>query len=170
MFFSMSHFNRFQSGTSVLVVLAISATTVASALPLAPAAAQVFVSQRRFDNEVSISRGTQIPVDLNKEKILVAKDEILPVTLKVAANIRSRSRQLLIPYGSEIVGKIEPTGGGSRFAAEKLVIDEREQYNLYASSSPVNRTQTIEEGASTADILNILTRRILPPYRRDGGS
>lgn len=153
MFFSMSNFNRFQAGNSILLVLAISATTIASALPLSPAAAQVFVSQRGFDNEVSIPRGTQIPVELDQEKILVAEDETLPVTLKVAANIRSRNRQLLIPYGSQIVGRIEPTGGGSRFTAEKLIIDERKQYNLYASSLTVSRTQTIEEGATTADIL-----------------
>jgi hypothetical protein len=152
--------------TAMLVALLMSATAVSPIFSLAPASAQLFPSRDRSERDRSFSRraiipeGTEIPVMYDEaEKILVTKDETVPVTLEVAANIRNRDGDILIPYGSEIIGEIQPVESeeGSRFVAETLVIKEdgetiREK-SLDATSDVVTRTETVEEGASVGDIL-----------------
>lgn len=162
--------------TSALIALLVSTTTITPFFSLFPAAAQLFPrpSNSVFNsNRVVIPAGTQIPVQYDEaEKILVTREETMPLTLKVAANLKNRNGTILIPYGSEIVGQIEPSGNGSRFVAQKLVIKrcdsapltgarecapESEQqsleYSLDATSEVVTRTETVKEGASAGDIL-----------------
>jgi hypothetical protein len=152
--------------TAMLVALLMSATAVSPIFSLAPASAQLFPSRDRSERDRSFSRraiipeGTEIPVMYDEaEKILVTKDETVPLTLEVAANIRNRDGDILIPYGSEIIGEIQPVESeeGSQFVAETLVIKEdgetiREK-SLDATSDVVTRTETVEEGASVGDIL-----------------
>ena len=61
----------------------------------------------RYSSDV-IPRGVVIPVEYDQEKILVTPEETVPVTLLVAADIKDSSRNILIPYGSEIDGEIQP--------------------------------------------------------------
>jgi hypothetical protein len=107
-----------------------------------------------------VPSGTQIPVKYGKEKILVTKDETTPITLKVAVNIRNRNRDILIPEGSEIKGKIQPaetnSKEGQRFVAESIVVNYRGQKRdlpINASSRIITRTETIEEGTDVSSIL-----------------
>jgi hypothetical protein len=107
-----------------------------------------------------VPSGTQIPVTFEKDKILVAKDETAPVTLKVAVNIRNRNRDILIPEGSEIKGKLQPAEAnskeGSRFVAEKIIINQngqKREITINASSRIVTRTETIDEGTDVSSIL-----------------
>jgi hypothetical protein len=154
--------------TAVLVALLMSATAVAPIFSLAPASAQLFPSRdrersdrdRSFSRRIIVPEGTEIPVMYDEaEKILVTKDETVPVTLEVAANIRNRDGDLLIPYGSEIVGEIQPVESeeGSQFVAETLVIkkdgEKIRERSIDATSDVVTRTETVEEGASVGDIL-----------------
>jgi hypothetical protein len=86
------------------------------------------------------------------EKVLVMKDETAPLTLQVAANVRDRQGRVLIPYGSEIIGELQPANGGTRFVAEEIVLDDDER-SLDATSKVVTRTETVEKGANAGDIL-----------------
>lgn len=102
---------------------------------------------------VVIPAGTTLPVRYDDaERILVTPEETVPLTLQVAANIRDRNGRILIPFGSEIVGQIEPAESGARFFAREIVIDGRRQ-SFDGSSGIVTRTETVRQGSSTGDIL-----------------
>ena len=103
----------------------------------------------------TIPRGFVIPVEYEEEKILVTPEETVPVSLLVAADIKDSRRNILIPYGSEILGQIEPdeAESGSFFSAEEIVFPDGSTQSIEAVSQVVTRRETIKEGASAGDIL-----------------
>jgi len=157
--------------TSVFMALTATAVTMTNLVNITPATAQLFPQQEREYNSPrepnsrqpirnndtyssnDIPEGFVIPVEYEKEKILVTPEETVPVTLTVAANIRDSRRNVLIPYGTEIVGKIEPSGDGSRFVAEELVFADGTTQSIDATSDVITRTEKVKKGASTGDIL-----------------
>ncbi len=154
----------FKPTTSLLTALTIGTVAATTLVNITPAKAQLFPSQRQSNpypqrtnnnnyNFGVIPRGVVIPVGYEQEKILVTKEETVPITLIVAANIRDSNRNTLIPYGTEVVGQIEPAGNGSRFVAEELVFPDGTAQYIDATSNVVTRTETIEQGADTGDIL-----------------
>jgi hypothetical protein len=159
---SKSKFNYFKSGTSSFIALTLSAATFVSVIPTNSVSAQVFKgrSSSTYPNSPSrssryvIPEGTTIPLKHDKEKILVTKNETVSITLKVAGNVKNRQGVILIPANSEIVGQIEPTrNGGSRFVAEKLIIDSgREEYDLQATSDVVTKTERVG-GTNVEDVV-----------------
>ena len=155
----------FKPATSLITVLTISTAVITPMVNLAPASAQLFPSDRRVDRRTDrydrdrnysrtvIPAGVEIPVEFEKDKILVSQGETVSITLTVAANIRDRYRNTLIPYGSEISGQIEPAGDGARFVAEELTLPNGRTQFINADSRIITRTETIEKGADTGDIL-----------------
>jgi hypothetical protein len=174
------------------IALLISTTAITPWLVLTPASAEPLfrspgsaqgggTTGNTYYNQSLVPAGTQIPVDFEKEKILVTKEETVPVTLKVAANLKTPNGVTLIPFGTQIVGKIQPVGGGSQatstssqtvngssqsttttsqstgagsqFVAEKIVFSDGRQFPLNANSAPVTRTEVVKKGANTGDIL-----------------
>jgi hypothetical protein len=156
---SMSKFKRSTSQTTLLLALMVSSTAITTFLPLTSATAQFLrISPYLIAvNQGVIPAGTQIPVMYEENKILLTPDETIDVTLEVAQDIKDRNGTIIIPYKSEIEGKIEPAGQGSQFIAEKIVIKEGEddsiEQSIDASSQIVNRTETIKKGASAGSIL-----------------
>lgn len=155
----------FKPATSLITLLIIG-TTLTPLVNLAPASAQLFPSRERKDRDYQdrdyrdrdysstvIPAGTQIPVEFEEDKILVTKTETAPITLTVAANIRDRNRNTLIPYGTEISGQIEPARNGSRFVAEELIFPDGTTQFINANSRIITRTETVKGGASAGDIL-----------------
>lgn len=104
---------------------------------------------------VTIPAGTTIPVRYEEaEKIVMAPEETIPLTLTVAANVRNSFGTVLIPYGSEVVGELRPVpGGGVQFIADELISEGSGRQFINATSGVVTRTETISRGASTGDIL-----------------
>lgn len=151
----------FKTTTSALITLTISLAALAPLIPLAPASAQLFPSQGRptrsspdrVYSSVVIPAGTQIPVEYDKDKILVTKEETAPLTVRVAANIKDRNGNTLIPYGSEISGQIEPAEGGSRFVAREIIFPDGTTQSINATSEVVTRTETVKRGAGAGNIL-----------------
>lgn len=154
--------------TSLLMILSASATTMVNSLNIAPAQAQLFPEQRptrereynsprRNQTTIpnTVPQGFVIPVEFEEEKILVTPDETVPVTLLVAANVRDSRRNTLIPYGSEIIGKIEPyeDESGSWFVAEEIVFPDGTSQSIDAVSEVVTERETIKKGANAGDIL-----------------
>jgi hypothetical protein len=96
----------FRCKTISFLALLIGATTVAPVISFNPAnAGPLFRSQgssTSYDQSI-LPAGTQIPVEFEKEKILVTKEETVPVTLKVAANLKTSGGAILVPYGTQIV-------------------------------------------------------------------
>jgi hypothetical protein len=115
--------------------------------------AQANTTQQQTDQLV-IPANTRIQVRYPEaKKILVTPEETLPLTLEVAAPVRDQWGNIIIPVGSQILGQIEPAPGGSQFVARELLINPQQRVELNATSAVVSTTETINEGASTGDIL-----------------
>lgn len=98
-------------------------------------------------NSSNLSRGTVIYTTLpSNDKILVTPEETMAVTLVVRDNVRNSSNQVIIPSGSQIVGEIRPSGEGSRFVANTLILNNGNQYPISATSSVVTTTETVSTG------------------------
>ena len=158
--------------TSSLIILSAVVATTSNFVNIAPAQAQLFPESQpdrnrdytppgrnpaRNRNAVpnTVPPGFIIPVEYEEEKILVTPEETVPVTLLVAADIKDSRRNILIPYGSEIFGQIEPSEeeSGSFFSADEIVFPDGTNQPIDAVSSVVTRRETIKEGANTGDIL-----------------
>ena len=103
---------------------------------------------------VTIPEGTVLPVKYDKaEKIMVTKDETAPLTLTISQNVITDTGNLVIPAGSNVVGKLQPAEGGSQFVAEKLISANGKEYNISATSGVITNTETIKKGTSTKGII-----------------
>ena len=162
----MSGFNRWQSGTSALMAIALTSGAVAPLVIHTTSVAQT---------------ATLIPVRYDKaERILVTKEEIAPLTLIVtqdvvssqlkccrfpAATLRrikpdgfrqataSPYEKVLIPAGSEVVGELRPASGGSQFRARELVLPTDGRYKINAISKAITKTETVRKGANANEIV-----------------
>lgn len=145
--------------TSLLMALGITSTAAFSFLLSTPATAnlepyvvgQLFTQRERL----AVPAGTMIPIRYDEaERIVVTPNETAPVTLTVAANIRSSAGTLLIPIGSKIEGELQPTDGGTQFVAETLIIrNSNRRLPIDATSDVITRTETIEKGTDVGNIL-----------------
>ena len=103
---------------------------------------------------VTIPQGTAIPVKYDQaEKILVTKDETAPLILIVDQNVVTQEGTVVIPAGSQVVGKLQPASGGSQFVAEKLILTTGQEYQINASSEVITKTETIRQGTNTNTII-----------------
>ena len=147
---------------ALAIGLSLSTMIMTPLASLSSANAQLFPSSGRrsrsntIDNGIVIPAGSTIPLEYDKDKILVTKEETIPITLTVAANIRDRSRNTLIPYGTEVEGQIGPVRNGSIgsiFVAEELIFPDGTRQYINARSQPVTRTETVSRGTDAGDIL-----------------
>ncbi len=152
---------KMQSSTALLLALGMTSAgfaplTIAAKADATPAPytlAQLFPSQR-VAQRVRIPAGTVLPVTYDKaNKIVIAPDEKLPVTLTVSRNIRSSSGTLLIPSGSRVEGELRPANGGTQFVANTLVMTNGDRMSLDASSDVVTTKETINKGTNLGGIL-----------------
>ncbi|CBN55763.1 MULTISPECIES: hypothetical protein [Kamptonema] len=141
--------NQWHSRTVAILALGILVGAAAPNVAPAPATAQrisPYIDAR-------IPAGTTIPVNYEKDKIIVTPDETAPLTLTVARDIRSSQGRVLIPAGSEIVGQLQPARRGSQFVAKELLLGRNKRYRINANSRVVTRTETVERGANTGSIV-----------------
>lgn len=154
--FSSSTQSR-KSGTIAILGALFFSSAIAPFISMNAAQAQLFRNQNSSQNRsrtVTIATGTQIPVMYREaEKILIAPDETMDLTVEVAANLKDRSGNVLIPYGTQIEGRLEPVDGGSQFVATTLVFSENDTQNIYGESRTISRMETVKEGADGGDIL-----------------
>ena len=103
----------------------------------------------------TVPEGFVIPIEYDKDKILVTPKETTPVTLLVAANVRDSRKNTLIPYGSEIKGNIQPSNDetGSLFVADEVIFPDGTSQPIEAISNVITRTETVKKGANAGDIL-----------------
>lgn len=156
--------------TSIFTTIAAAVAAIAPGANITPAQAQLFPNQpnterqynppRQRDRDIDLApntvpRGFVIPVEYDEEKILVTPEETVPLSLYVAANVRDNRRNTLIPYGSEIIGQIQPSEdeSGSFFVAQELVYPDGTTQSIDAVSQVVTRRETVKKGANAGDIL-----------------
>lgn len=150
----MTGFHRWKSGTAAFLALSITTAAATPILVSTPALAQAIFGQSRG---IEIPSGVTIPVTFEKEKVVVTPDETSPLTLTIATNIIDSRRNVLIPRGSQLVGRLEPATlrreKGSRFVARELVFPDGRKQNIDATSEVVTTKETIKRGSSTGKIL-----------------
>lgn len=142
-----------QTWVKTTTLLLLFATTLSGTLPLTVASevhAQRPPSYPYYQDV--IPAGTIIPVDYEKQKIVVSPKESVSLTLIVDQDVFHPNGRLLIPAGSKILGKIQPTPNGSQFIAEKLVIRNRRQYRFYAESQVINNREKVSGGVNSDSV------------------
>ncbi len=141
-----------------------------------PSLAQEFI---RAAQSLNLPAGTQIPVKYDQgEKILLAKEDSLALTLKVAGNITNAKGIIIIPSGSEIVGEIKPTGRGAQFFSQRILLKLDNQppleKSLDAISQIIARIETLVKGVNVEQIiqgatLGEMANNILSGFREKTG-
>lgn len=160
----MTRFHHWKSGTAALMAMAITTGAVVPMFTLSPANAQTIFrgereqrDQRYYGRDVSIPAGVTLPVTYEKDKIVVTPDEKASIKLKVARNVVDRNRNVLIPEGTEVVGRLEPATRngekGTRFEAQELVFPNGNRQSLNATSRVITRKETIRKGSKTSTIV-----------------
>ena len=111
------------------------------------------VNQAPVASNFTIPAGSVIPVSYDKDKILLTKDETVPVTLMVKANIVNSENKILIPAGTKVEGELRPASPeGTQFVAEKLVYANGTSQNISATSQVITETETIRKGVSVGNL------------------
>lgn len=131
------------------VVVQTTSTNTVNRTPVTPTSSTTATQTRTV-----IASGTIVAVRYEgAEKILVAKNEKMPITLTVATTLRSRFGTALIPAGTLIKGELKPVGQGVQFVASEITLPFDGKRSLNASSRLITRTETLRKGTSTASIV-----------------
>lgn len=158
----MTALHRWKSSTAALMTMAMAMSAMTPLFTFAPANAQFNINQPRV---ISIPANVTLPVTYEKEKVVVSPGESSALTLRIANDIIDRNRNILIPSGTEVFGRLEPVNfnGGSqnqnrsnkgvRFVAQELVFPSGRRLSINATSKTITRTETISKGADTGQIL-----------------
>ncbi|HTL90235.1 MAG TPA: hypothetical protein VL134_12610 [Leptolyngbya sp.] len=165
----MLNLKKLQTSTALALALGVTATGAAPivfakdaiATPAPIQLAQLFPSrpaQNPVPNQtygaVRIPAGTTIRLAYPEaEKIVVAPNERVPMTLTIPNNIRASNGALLIPRDSKVKGEFQPADGGTRFVATTLILPNGNQLSLDGQTDIVTRTEEIQQGADTGSIL-----------------
>jgi len=148
-----------QSGTALSLSFAITASLAGPIGLSRSASAQVFPPSWRngtshptpgypapnYQSRSILPTGTIIPTRYEKEKIVVTPTETSKLTLTVDSDIRSASGAVIIPANSKIQGELRPSGNGTQFVAQELVLDNSNRYSIDASSDLITRRETISK-------------------------
>ncbi|MEN9214811.1 MAG: S-layer homology domain-containing protein [Gloeomargarita sp. DG02_3_bins_56] len=91
-----------------------------------------------------LSQGTLIVTRSGTQRVILAPQDSVPLTLNVAQEVRDAQGRVVIPAGSTIQGRLQPAGQGSQFVAEQITV-RGQTLSLNATSQPVRRTQEVSE-------------------------
>ncbi len=138
-----SSFNTLFFGSLSLFVLVNPQNTLAQRFP---------ESSQRSLSERGILKGTRIPIHYQEfQRIILTERENLPLTVTISANLYNRRGKVIIPYGSEIFGQLQPIQKGIQFVAYQVHLP-RTVYPIKAVSQVVNRRQIIESEVEAVNL------------------
>jgi hypothetical protein len=166
----MTRLHQWKSGTAALMAMAVTTSVISPLLGLAPANAQYRIGQGRIGQygNVTIPSGVAFPVTYEKETITIAPGETKSLTLKIANDIIDRNRNVLIPAGTKVNGRLESVdldnysrntdnnnnqGKGVRFVAQELEFSNGQRQSINATSRTYTTTQIVKQGPSTGQVL-----------------
>ncbi|MBE9105546.1 conjugal transfer protein TrbI [Nostoc cf. edaphicum LEGE 07299] len=166
----MTRLHQWKSGTAALMAMAVTTSVISPLFSLAPANAQYRIDQNRTGQygNVTIPSGVAFPVTYDKETITIAPGESKSLTLRIANDIIDRNRNVLIPAGTKVNGRLEPVdldsysrdtrdeenkGKGVRFVAQELEFSNGQRQSINATSRTYTTTQKVKQGANTSQVL-----------------
>lgn len=102
---------------------------------------------------VKIPSGTAIPLEYNKDKILLGPNDKSPLTLTVADNITDSNGKVLVPEGSKISGELRSTPNGVQFVAQELSIINGTRMPLNATSQLITKKESVSRGINVGNLI-----------------
>ncbi|MDZ8031086.1 MULTISPECIES: conjugal transfer protein TrbI [unclassified Nostoc] len=166
----MTRIHQWKSGTAALMAMAVTTSLISPLLSLAPANAQYRIDQNRTSQygNVTIPSGVALPVTYEKETITIAPGESKSLTLRIANDIIDRNRNVLIPAGTKVNGRLESVdldsysrdtrnddnqGKGVRFVAQELEFSNGQRQSINATSRTYTTTQRVSQKPNTTQVL-----------------
>lgn len=152
-------YSNWQSRTALFLAMGLASTlsipfTLANSVEAVPS--PYLVGQRFPDSwrSSSLPVGTPIPVALEEgaDRILVTPDETADVTVFVANDVVTGSGRVAIRRGSQLEGQVRPSGQGSQFIADTLILENGTRVNIDAVSNVITNRETISR-RNNPDIL-----------------
>ncbi|MGB3615364.1 MAG: S-layer homology domain-containing protein [Elainellaceae cyanobacterium] len=106
-------------------------------------------------NSASLPAGSTIRVNYGEDadRILLLPNETLPLVLTVSQTLTNSQGQVVIPVGSEVIGELRPSGEGSQFVAQELVLTNGQRLAINATSRTITETRTIRKGIDIRDTI-----------------
>jgi hypothetical protein len=102
----------------------------------------------------NVPAGTLLSVAYEKgDKVVVLPNETAALTLTITQAVTDNAGRVLIPVGSQVVGELRPSGGGSQFVAQELVLPGGQAVAMNATSQAVTTTETVRRGATLGETL-----------------
>ena len=101
----------------------------------------------------NVPTGTVLSVAYQSDKVVVLPGETAALTLNVTQAVTDSAGRVLIPAGSQVVGELRPSGNGSQFVAQELVLTGGQRMAINATSQTVTTTETIRQGATFGETL-----------------
>ncbi|MBF2028966.1 MAG: hypothetical protein IGS48_19765 [Oscillatoriales cyanobacterium C42_A2020_001] len=132
--------------TSAIAPFTLPLQSLATPAPIT--VAQLFPNSSAPRN-VTLPAGTRIPTRYDgAEKIVVAPNETLPLTVTVSRNLRLSNGTVLVPAGSRVSGRVQPVGDGSQFVADTLILPDGTRSPLNARSDVISKRQEVQPGVN----------------------
>jgi hypothetical protein len=165
----MTRLHQWKYGTAALMAMAVTTSVISPLLSFAPANAQYTIGQDRIGQygNVTIPSGVAFPVTYEKETITIVPGESKSLTLRIANDIIDRNKNVLIPAGTKVNGRLESVnldnyssrntddnkGKGVRFVAQELEFSNGQRQSINATSRTYTTTQKVTQGPSTNQVL-----------------
>jgi hypothetical protein len=166
----MTRLHQWKSGTAALMAMAVTTSVISPLFGLAAANAQSYnIGQNRSGQQygnVTIPSGVTLPLTYEKETINIAPGESKSLTLRIASDIIDRNRNVLIPAGTKVNGRLESVdldsysrdtddnkGKGVRFVAQELEFSNGQRQSINATSRTYTTTQKVSQSPSTGQVL-----------------
>jgi hypothetical protein len=166
----MTRLHQWKSGTAALMAMAVTTSVISPLFGLAAANAQSYnIGQNRSGQQygnVTIPSGVTLPLTYEKETINIAPGESKSLTLRIASDIIDRNKNVLIPAGTKVNGRLESVdldsysrdtddnkGKGVRFVAQELEFSNGQRQSINATSRTYTTTQKVSQSPSTGQVL-----------------
>ena len=166
----MTRLHQWKSGTAALMAMAVTTSVISPLFSLAPANAQYRIDQNRTGQygNATIPSGVALPVTYEKETITIAPGESKSLTLRIANDIIDRNRNVLIPAGTKVHGRLESVdldsysrdtrdddnqGKGVKFVAQELEFSNGQRQSINATSRTYTTTQRVSQKPNTNQVL-----------------
>ncbi|MCM1983938.1 hypothetical protein [Lyngbya confervoides] len=116
-----------------------------------------------YNPEGKLYKGALIPtVSRYGDRILIDKNDSESLTLLVERDIRSdTTRNILIPKGSQIEGRLRSHDGGIRYEADYVRLPNGRRYNLNARSETIYPRYRQARRGPSSDVATVILGTIL---------
>ncbi|MBN3879505.1 MULTISPECIES: conjugal transfer protein TrbI [unclassified Nostoc] len=166
----MTRLHQWKYGTAAFMAMAVTTSVISPLLSLAPANAQYRIDQNRTGQygNATIPSGVALPVTYEKETITIAPGESKSLTLRIANDIIDSNRNVLIPAGTKVHGRLESVdldsysrdtrdddnqGKGVKFVAQELEFSNGQRQSINATSRTYTTTQRVSQKPNTNQVL-----------------